>query len=91
MIEVKHQSKVSVTSTEINDVLILEPKVFGDQRGWFTESFNAQDFEVVTGLNIHFVQDKLGRFQLEIDEFGVLDKVKEKAISAIIKHYESKS
>jgi dTDP-4-dehydrorhamnose 3,5-epimerase len=57
MIEAKQQSKVSVASTEINDVLIIEPKVFGDERGWFTESFNAQDFEVATGLNIQFVQD----------------------------------
>jgi hypothetical protein len=36
--------KLQVTPTDIPDVLVLEPKVFGDNRGWFTESFNANDF-----------------------------------------------
>ena len=49
--------KISVTPTAINDVLIVEPKVFGDDRGWFTESFNAQDFLAATGVNVNFVQD----------------------------------
>ena len=47
----------TVTPTEIPDVLILEPKVFGDARGFFFESFNARDFAQVTGLNVDFVQD----------------------------------
>jgi dTDP-4-dehydrorhamnose 3,5-epimerase len=41
-------SKLLVTPTNIHDVLIIEPKVFGDERGWFTESFNAQDFSIAT-------------------------------------------
>jgi len=49
--------KISVTSTAIPDVLIIEPKVFGDARGWFTESFNAQDFLDATGIKTNFVQD----------------------------------
>lgn len=49
--------KLQVTPTAIHDVLIIEPKVFGDERGWFTESFNAQDFALATGLNVEFVQD----------------------------------
>ena len=49
--------KLQVTSTAIHDVLIIEPKVFGDERGWFTESFNAQDFAQATGLTVDFVQD----------------------------------
>lgn len=49
--------KLQVTSTAIHDVLIIEPKVFGDERGWFTESFNAQDFAQATGLTVNFVQD----------------------------------
>ena len=49
--------KLQVTPTAIPDVLLIEPKVFGDERGWFTESFNAQDFAVATGLNVDFVQD----------------------------------
>lgn len=50
-------SKILVTPTAIHDVLVIEPKVFGDERGWFTESFNAQDFADATGLNVNFVQD----------------------------------
>jgi dTDP-4-dehydrorhamnose 3,5-epimerase len=43
--------------TAIPDVLVLEPKVFGDARGFFLESFNTSDFAQVTGLNMEFVQD----------------------------------
>ena len=46
-----------VTPTPIDGVLILEPKVFGDARGFFFESFNARDFEQATGLQRSFVQD----------------------------------
>ncbi len=49
--------KLQVHPTAIPDVLIIEPKVFGDQRGWFTESFNAKDFANATGLTVEFVQD----------------------------------
>lgn len=49
--------KLQVTPTAIPEVLILEPKVFGDNRGWFTESFNASDFAKATGLAVEFVQD----------------------------------
>ena len=45
------------TPTAIADVLVLEPKVFGDARGWFYESFNARDFAAATGVNAQFVQD----------------------------------
>lgn len=43
--------------TAIPDVLILEPKVFGDERGFFYESFNARAFQVATGQDVQFVQD----------------------------------
>ncbi len=43
--------------TAIPDVLIIEPKVFGDARGFFYESFNAKAFQEATGLDAHFVQD----------------------------------
>lgn len=46
-----------VTKTPIDGVLVLEPKVFGDARGFFFESFNARDFEQATGLKEAFVQD----------------------------------
>lgn len=47
----------TVTPTSLPEVLILEPKVFGDARGFFFESFNARDFAKVTGLDVQFVQD----------------------------------
>jgi len=50
-------SKLLVTPTAIHDVFVIEPKVFGDERGWFTESFNAEDFAKATSLDVEFVQD----------------------------------
>ncbi|MBU3604195.1 dTDP-4-dehydrorhamnose 3,5-epimerase [Polynucleobacter sp. AP-Kaivos-20-H2] len=50
-------NKLKVEATAIHDVLVIEPKVFGDERGWFTESFNALDFAQATGLSVDFVQD----------------------------------
>jgi dTDP-4-dehydrorhamnose 3,5-epimerase len=50
-------SKLKVKPTAIADVLIIETKVLDDNRGWFTESFNANDFAKATNLNIEFVQD----------------------------------
>ena len=46
-----------ITATTIPDVVILEPKVFGDERGFFLESFNARAFKEATGLERDFVQD----------------------------------
>jgi len=50
-----------VTPTAIPDVLILEPKVFGDARGFFFESYNENDFKQATGLDVKFVQDNHSR------------------------------
>lgn len=52
-----------IIQTAIPDVLILEPKVFGDERGFFYESFNARAFSEATGLNPNFVQDNHSRSQ----------------------------
>jgi len=57
MPSLKQRSEIAVTPTSISDVLVIEPKVFGDERGWFTESFNAQDFLDAIDLNVNFVQD----------------------------------
>ncbi|ECA9992759.1 dTDP-4-dehydrorhamnose 3,5-epimerase, partial [Salmonella enterica subsp. enterica serovar Enteritidis] len=46
-----------VIKTAIPDVLILEPKVFGDERGFFFESYNQQTFEELIGRKVTFVQD----------------------------------
>ncbi len=58
---ISKQMPYTVTKTNIPEVLILEPKVFGDSRGFFFESFNAQDFAKVTGLDVNFVQDNHSR------------------------------
>ena len=47
---------MQVTKTDLEGVLILEPKVFGDARGWFMETWSARKFEAA-GLNFNFVQD----------------------------------
>lgn len=48
---------MKVILTAIPEVLLLEPKVFGDERGFFFESFNQKAFREVTGLDVEFVQD----------------------------------
>lgn len=53
--------KLNVTSTAIPGVLILEPKVFGDERGFFLESFNQRAFNEATRLDVQFVQDNHSR------------------------------
>jgi len=52
---------MKVTPTAIPDVLLIEPKVFGDERGFFFESFNQAAFNQATGLNENFVQDNHSR------------------------------
>lgn len=52
---------MNVVRTEIADVLILEPKVFLDDRGFFFESFNARVFEAAVGRPVAFVQDNHSR------------------------------
>ena len=52
---------MKVTKTAIPEVLVLEPKVFGDERGFFFESFNANEFHSATGLDVNFVQDNHSR------------------------------
>ena len=52
---------MKVTPTALAGVLILEPKVFGDERGFFLESFNQQAFQAAAGNDITFVQDNHSR------------------------------
>lgn len=47
---------MNIIRTEIEDVLIIEPKVFGDHRGWFTETYSKAKFQEL-GIDIEFVQD----------------------------------
>lgn len=53
---------MQITETEISDVLLLEPKVYRDDRGFFLETYREEHLEKV-GLNIHFVQDNLSKSQ----------------------------
>lgn len=52
---------MNITPTSIPDVLIIEPKVFGDERGFFFESFNQKVFTEKTGIISEFVQDNHSR------------------------------
>ena len=52
---------MKITPTEIPDVLIIEPNVFGDSRGFFFESYNEKKFMQMTGLQVTFVQDNHSR------------------------------
>lgn len=52
---------INVVPTAIPGVLVIEPKAFGDARGYFMESFNAKEFAQKTGLEVTFVQDNLSK------------------------------
>ena len=52
---------MKVVRTEIPDVLILEPKVHGDERGFFFEPYNKRAFHKATGIDVEFVQDNHSR------------------------------
>ena len=58
---------MNVIKTEIEGVFIIEPKVFGDARGYFFESYSAREFKKKTGLDITFVQDNESK-----SRYGVL-------------------
>lgn len=52
---------MNIIKTKLNDCLIIEPKVFGDERGFFLESFHQQRYEQQTGITQAFVQDNHSR------------------------------
>jgi len=52
---------MKITPCNIPDVLLMEPKLFGDERGFFMESFNQRSFLDATGLDLQFVQDNHSR------------------------------
>lgn len=56
-----HPSPLTVEPLAIPDVLLITPKVFGDERGFFMESFNQRAFQAATGLDVSFVQDNHSR------------------------------
>jgi dTDP-4-dehydrorhamnose 3,5-epimerase len=52
---------MNVSATKIPDVLLIEPKVFGDDRGFFYESYNRKAFQQAAGVDVDFVQDNHSR------------------------------
>jgi dTDP-4-dehydrorhamnose 3,5-epimerase len=52
---------MNVLPTDLNDVLVIEPKVFGDARGFFMESFNARNYARSLNTDLTFVQDNFSR------------------------------
>jgi dTDP-4-dehydrorhamnose 3,5-epimerase len=54
---------MNIIATALPGVLVLEPNVFGDERGWFMESFNQRAFDAAVGQHIEFVQDNHSRSQ----------------------------
>jgi dTDP-4-dehydrorhamnose 3,5-epimerase len=52
---------MNVIKTPLNGLLVLEPRIFGDDRGFFYESFNARTFAELTGVDLAFVQDNHSR------------------------------
>ncbi len=52
---------MNILKTDIPDLLILEPRVFGDSRGYFFESFSERDFKAATAFDVKFVQDNESR------------------------------
>lgn len=57
---------MNVIKTPIEGLLILEPKVHGDERGYFYESYNANTFKTAAGLDINFVQDNQARSTINV-------------------------
>jgi len=54
---------MNIYATKISEVLVIEPKVFGDERGYFFESFNQRIFEEAVGYKVNFVQDNHSQSQ----------------------------
>ena len=52
---------MKITHTKLKDCLIIEPKVFGDERGFFLETFNEERYKTEAGISLPFVQDNFSR------------------------------
>jgi dTDP-4-dehydrorhamnose 3,5-epimerase len=57
---------MKITPTAIPDVLVIEQRIFGDDRGFFYESFNAREFEQLTNIKTTFVQDNHSKSQKNV-------------------------
>jgi dTDP-4-dehydrorhamnose 3,5-epimerase len=54
---------MNVTETKLQDCIIIEPKIFGDQRGFFMETFHTERYRELAGIELNFVQDNHSRSQ----------------------------
>ena len=52
---------MKITKTKLNDCFIIEPKIFGDERGFFLETFQAKRYKEQLGIDLEFVQDNYSR------------------------------
>ena len=66
---------MNIIKTDIEGLLIIEPRVFGDARGYFFESFNSRDFKEQTGIDVNFVQDNESK-----SRYGVVGSVLDVAV-----------
>ena len=57
---------MNIITTDIPDVLLVEPQIFGDERGFFFESFNRKRWQELTGMDISFVQHNHSRSQQNV-------------------------
>ena len=57
---------MKIIPTDLPEVLILEPRVFGDERGFFMESYNAREFHAAVGHEVQFVQDNHSQSQRRV-------------------------
>lgn len=70
---------MNVVATSIAGLLILEPRLFGDERGFFMESFNARTFADLTGLQVSFVQDNHSRSQRGVLRACIISSISHRA------------
>lgn len=57
---------MNIIPTALPEVLVIEPKVFGDERGFFFESYNRKAFAAATGIDVDFVQDNHSRSEKNV-------------------------
>lgn len=76
--------KMKIIKTNLEGVLIIEPKVFGDHRGWFMETYNEKNFKEA-GIDIHFVQDNQSFSALKGTLRGLHYQMNPKAQSKLVR------
>jgi hypothetical protein len=91
---------MNVIETSLADVLILEPKLFGDERGFFMESWNAKTFNSAVGRNVDFVQDNHSKsglgvlrglhYQLQSPQAKLVRVTQGSVLDVVVRHRSAK-